>query len=288
DGHTIETLQKGTDDFTEERIIKGMVGRELTNRYPKREDCKIGDVIFEVKNWNVYHPDDANRQMLKDINIKVRAGEVVGLAGLMGAGRTELAMSIFGRTYGQKFSGDICINGKKAEIKSVQDAINHKLAYVSEDRKTYGLILIDSIKFNMTLSALRKFFSRKGVVDQSQEAVKAEEYRHRINVKTNTVEQAVGSLSGGNQQKVVLAKWMLTQPDVLILDEPTRGIDVGAKYEIYTVINELAKSGKAIINISSEMLEIIGTCERTHVRNECEIAGELVARQMTQEAIMGK
>ena len=287
DGHTIETLQQGVDDFSEERIIKGMVGRELTNRYPKREDCKIGDVIFEVKNWNVFHPDDANRQVLKNINLQVRAGEVVGRAGLMGAGRTELAMSIFGRTYGQKISGEICINGKKVEIKNVQDAINNKLAYVSEDRKTYGLVLIDSIKFNMTLSALRKFFSRKGVVDQNKEAVKAEEYRHRINVKTTTVEQAVGSLSGGNQQKVVLAKWMLTEPDVLILDEPTRGIDVGAKYEIYCVINELAKAGKAVIIISSEMPEIIGTCDRTYILNEGEIAGELSSGAITQEAIMG-
>ena len=286
DGHTIETLRKGVDDFSEERIIKGMVGRELTNRYPKREDCPIGDVIFEVKDWNVFHPDDSDRQILKNINLQVHAGEVVGLAGLMGAGRTELAMSLFGQSYGQKISGEIRINGKPVQLKSVKDAINNKLAYVSEDRKTYGLVLIDSIKFNMTLSALRNFFSRKGVVDQNKENVKAEEYRHRINVKTTSVDQTVGSLSGGNQQKVVLAKWMLTEPDVLILDEPTRGIDVGAKYEIYCVINELAKSGKAVIVISSEMPEIIGTCDRTYVINEGEIAGELSGDQITQEAIM--
>ena len=286
DGHTIETLQKGKDDFSEERIIKGMVGRELTNRYPKREGCKVGNVIFEVKDWNVFHPDDANRQILKNINLKVRAGEVVGLAGLMGAGRTELAMSLFGRAYGQKFSGEVYINGQKVELRSVRDAINHKLAYVSEDRKTYGLVLIDSIKFNMTLSALRKFFSSKGVVDQNKEAVKAEEYRHRINVKTNSVEQAVGSLSGGNQQKVLFSRWLQAQPKVLMVDEPTSGVDVGAKYEIYTVINELAKTGKAVIIISSEMPEIIGTCDRTYVLNEGEIAGELVGAEMTQEAIM--
>ncbi|MBR3973642.1 MAG: ATP-binding cassette domain-containing protein [Oscillospiraceae bacterium] len=286
DGHTIETLEKGKDDFSEERIIKGMVGRELTNRYPKRENCPIGDVIFEVKDWNVYHPEDSNRQMLKDVNIQVRAGEVVGLAGLMGAGRTELAMSIFGRSYGQKISGTIKINGKEVEIKSVKDAIDNKLAYVSEDRKTYGLVLIDSIKFNMTLSALKNFFSKNGIVDQNKEDIKAQEYREKINVKTTSVNQAVGSLSGGNQQKVVLAKWMLTEPDVLILDEPTRGIDVGAKYEIYCVINELAKSGKAVIVISSEMPEIIGTCDRTYVINEGEIAGELSGSEITQEAIM--
>ena len=287
DGHTIETMQKGVDDFSEERIIKGMVGRELTNRYPKREGVTIGDTIFELKDWNVYHPDDSNRQMLKNVNIQVKAGEVVGLAGLMGAGRTELAMSVFGRSYGQKISGSVLINGKEVNLKNVKAAIDNKLAYVSEDRKTYGLVLIDSIKFNMTLSALKKFFSKNGVVDQNKEDIKAQEYREKINVKTTSVEQAVGSLSGGNQQKVVLAKWMLTEPDVLILDEPTRGIDVGAKYEIYCVINELAKSGKAVIIISSEMPEIIGTCDRTYVINEGEIAGELVGDEITQEAIMG-
>ena len=286
DGHTIETLHKGVDDFSEERIIKGMVGRELTNRYPKRENCPIGDVIFQVKDWNVYHPEDSERQMLKDVNIQVRAGEVVGLAGLMGAGRTELAMSIFGHSYGQKISGSILINGKEVKLDSVQKAIDHHLAYVSEDRKTYGLVLIDSIKFNMTISALKNFFSKRGVVDDNMEKVRSEEYRKRINVKTNSIDQTVGSLSGGNQQKVVLAKWMLTEPDVLILDEPTRGIDVGAKYEIYCVINELAKAGKAVIVISSEMPEIIGTCDRTYVINEGEIAGELKGDEITQEAIM--
>ena len=287
DGHTIETMEKGVDDFSEERIIKGMVGRELTNRYPKREGVQIGDTIFELKDWNVYHPDDSTRHMLKNVNIQVKAGEVVGLAGLMGAGRTELAMSVFGRSYGQKISGTVKINGKEVVLKHVKDAIDNKLAYVSEDRKTYGLVLIDSIKFNMTLSALKNFFSKHGVVDQNKEDIKAQEYRERINVKTTSVEQAVGSLSGGNQQKVVLAKWMLTEPDVLILDEPTRGIDVGAKYEIYCVINEMAKAGKAVIIISSEMPEIIGTCDRTYVINEGEIAGELVGDEITQEAIMG-
>ena len=287
DGHTIETLRKGADDFSEDRIIKGMVGRELTNRYPKRENCPIGDVIFELKDWNVFHPDDIHRQVLKNINIQVRAGEVVGLAGLMGAGRTELAMSLFGHSYGQNISGTLKINGKEANLKNVRQAIDNKLAYVSEDRKTYGLVLIDSIKFNMSLAALNSFFSHKGVVDDRKEAVEAEKYRRLINVKTNTVDQAVGSLSGGNQQKVVLAKWMLTEPDVLILDEPTRGIDVGAKYEIYCVINDLARAGKAVIVISSEMPEIIGTCDRTYVLNEGEIAGELSGSDITQEAIMG-
>lgn len=286
DGHTIETLTKGVDDFSEERVIKGMVGRELTNRYPAREGVEIGDVIFEVDNWNVYHPDDEKRQMIKDVNIKVRAGEVVGLAGLMGAGRTEFAMSVFGKSYGQKITGTVKINGKEVQLNSVKDAIDNKLAYVSEDRKTYGLVLIDSIKRNMTMAALKNFFSKKGVVNENDEIVSAEEYKKRINVKSNSIEQEVGSLSGGNQQKVVLAKWMLTQPDVLILDEPTRGIDVGAKYEIYCVINDLAKAGKAVIVISSEMQEIIGTCDRVYVINEGEIAGELDKGEVSQEKIM--
>jgi len=286
DGKTIETLEKGKDDFSEARIIKGMVGRELTNRYPEREGVTIGDTIFEVNNWNVYHPDDAGRQIIKDVSFKVKAGEVVGFAGLMGAGRTELAMSIFGKSYGQKISGHIKINGKEVNIKSVKDAIDNKLAYVSEDRKNYGLVSIDSIKGNMTMAALRRFFSKNGIVNQNDEIVSAEEYKKKINVKANSIDQLVGSLSGGNQQKVVLAKWMLTQPDILILDEPTRGIDVGAKYEIYCVINDLAKAGKAVIVISSEMPEIIGTCDRVYVINEGRIAGELNKSELSQEGIM--
>ena len=284
DGKSIETMVKG--EINEDRVIKAMVGRELTNRYPERKDVKIGNTIFEVNNWNVFHPDDGNRQMLKNINISVKAGEVVGLAGLMGAGRTEFAMSLFGQSYGQKISGTVKVNGKEVQVKTVQDAIENKLAYVSEDRKTYGLVLINDIKENMALAARPKFFSKHGVINGNDEILAAEEYKKRINVKANSIEQVVGSLSGGNQQKVVLAKWMLTQPDVLILDEPTRGIDVGAKYEIYCVINDLAKAGKAVIVISSEMPEIIGTCDRVYVINEGEIAGELTKEEVTQEKIM--
>jgi len=286
DGHTIETLRKGVDDFSEDRIIKGMVGREMTNRYPVREGVTIGDTIFEVKNWNVYHPDDAERQMLKNINISVKAGEVVGLAGLMGAGRTELAMSVFGHSYGQKISGQTFMHGKEVHMTNVKQAIDNKLAYVSEDRKGNGLVLIADIKENMVLAARPKFFSKNGVIKGAEEIVAAGKYKERINVKANSIEQVVGSLSGGNQQKVVLAKWMLTEPDVLILDEPTRGIDVGAKYEIYCVINELAKAGKAVIVISSEMPEVIGTCDRVYVINEGEIAGELTKEEVSQERIM--
>ncbi|MCR5649594.1 MAG: sugar ABC transporter ATP-binding protein, partial [Lachnospiraceae bacterium] len=286
DGKTIETLVKGVDDYSEDRVIKAMVGREMTNRYPVREGVNIGDVIFEVKDWNVYHPDDENRQMLKNINIKVRAGEVVGLAGLMGAGRTELAMSLFGHSYGQKITGTVLINGKEVQLKTVKDAVKNKLAYISEDRKTYGLNLIGDIKENMTIAARPFYFSKHGVINENDEIVEAQKYREKINVKSNSINQVVGSLSGGNQQKVVVSKWMMTQPDVLIMDEPTRGIDVGAKYEIYCVINDLAKQGKAVVIISSEMPEIIGTCDRAYVINEGEIAGELAKEDMTQEKIM--
>ena len=283
DGKSIETLVKGKDDISEERIIRGMVGREITNRYPKRKNCKIGDIIMEVKNWTVYHPDNANRKIINDVSFNVRSGEVVGLAGLMGAGRTELAMSIFGKSWGQKISGEIYIHGKKTTINNVKDAVDNGIAYTSEDRKNYGLVLIEDIKQNMTMAALRNYFSDKGVVDSNKEIIDSEEYKSKINIKANSINQTVGTLSGGNQQKVVLAKWMMTQPDILILDEPTRGIDVGAKYEIYCVINELAKSGKAIIVISSEMPEIIGTCDRVYAISDGEIAGELSKRYVSSK-----
>lgn len=286
DGKTIETLVKGIDDFSEERVIKGMVGREMTNRYPLRDNCKIGEPVFEISRWNVFHPDNASRRIIKDVSFNVRAGEVVGLAGLMGAGRTELAMSIFGKAYGQKISGEMKMHGKKVNIKTVKDATDNKIAYTSEDRKNYGLILIDDIKHNMTMAGLRQYFSKWGIVNANAEILQAEQYKSRINIKSRSINQTVGTLSGGNQQKVVLAKWMMTQPDVLILDEPTRGIDVGAKYEIYCVINELAKSGKAVIIISSEMPEIIGMCDRAYVLNNGAIAAELQRNELSQENIM--
>lgn len=285
DGQTIETIDKNTDEITEDRIIKDMVGRELTNRYPERES-HIGDVCFEVKNWNVFHPDDPDRQIIKNANFNVCRGEVVGFAGLMGAGRTELAMSIFGKAYGSKISGEVYKDGKKLKISTVKDAIDNGIAYVSEDRKQYGLVLINDIKWNMTLASLGSHFSKNNVIDQNKEILQAEEYKKKINVKANSIEQEVGSLSGGNQQKVVLAKWMMSEPDVLILDEPTRGIDVGAKYEIYTIINSLADAGKAVIVISSEMPELLGICDRVYVINEGEIAGEVQKKDLSQELIM--
>ena len=283
DGQTIQTLYKGKDSFDEDTIIKGMVGRELTNRYPKREDCKIGDIVFEIDNWNVYN---SNRHVLKDISFNVREGEVLGIAGLMGSGRTELAMSIFGKTYGDNISGSVKVHGKEVTIKSVKDAIENKIAYTSEDRKTYGLVLIDDIKHNMTMSSLKMLFSKFGIINDNEEILKSQEYKKLLNLKSSSVNQTVSSLSGGNQQKVVLAKWMLSNPDVLILDEPTRGIDVGAKYEIYSVINDLVKMGKAVIIISSELPEIIGMSDRVYVLNEGKIVGELKKEEIDQVNIM--
>lgn len=284
DGSTIETLDKKTDDISENRIIQGMVGRELSDRFPKREP-KIGEVLMEVKNWNVYHPLYTERKVVDNVSIKVKKGEVVGISGLMGAGRTELAMSLFGKSYGDKISGQLFLQGKKVHLDTVQDAIKHKLAYVTEDRKGNGLILSNPIKINTTLANLDAI-STHSIIDKDKEYAVAVEYKEKLKTKCPSVEQNVGNLSGGNQQKVLLAKWMFTDPDVLILDEPTRGIDVGAKYEIYCIINQLVAEGKSVIMISSEMPEILGMCDRIYVMNEGRIVGELEGKEVTQELIM--
>ena len=266
DGSTIETLVKGVDDFSEERIIKGMVGRELTDRFPRREP-KIGDVSMEVRDWTVFHPLYEGRKVCDRVNINVRRGEVVGISGLMGAGRTELAMSIFGKSYGADISGALLMDGAEVHLNSVQDAINHKLAYVTEDRKGNGLILSTPIRENTTLAKMDKI-SRNKVLDKDLEIQVANEYREKLHTKCASIEQPVGNLSGGNQQKVLLAKWMFADPEVLILDEPTRGIDVGAKYEIYCIINQLVAEGKSVVMISSELPEVLGMCDRIYVMNE--------------------
>ena len=284
DGSTIETLTKGVDDFSESRIIKGMVGRELSDRFPRRVP-NIGEVMMEVKNWNVYHPLHKDRKVVKDVNINVRKGEVVGISGLMGAGRTELAMSIFGKSYGENITGQIFINGKEVELNTVRSAIKHGLAYVTEDRKGNGLILSNPIKTNTTLANLDAVSSRL-VIDKHKEYAVAVDYKEKLKTKCPTVEQNVGNLSGGNQQKVLLAKWMFADPEILILDEPTRGIDVGAKYEIYCIINQLVADGKSVIMISSELPEILGMCDRIYVMNEGRMVGELEGKEATQEKIM--
>ena len=284
DGATIETLDKEKDDISESRIIKGMVGRELSDRFPKREP-HIGEVMMEVKDWNVYHPLYAERKVVDNVNISVKKGEVVGISGLMGAGRTELAMSLFGKSYGDNISGQLFINGKEVHLNSVQEAIKNKLAYVTEDRKGNGLILSNPIKINTTLANLDAI-SQHGIIDKDKEYSVAVEYKDKLKTKCPTVEQNVGNLSGGNQQKVLLAKWMFADPDILILDEPTRGIDVGAKYEIYCIINQLVAEGKSVIMISSELPEILGMCDRIYVMNEGKIVGELKGSEATQELIM--
>ncbi|MCI9429698.1 MAG: sugar ABC transporter ATP-binding protein [Lachnospiraceae bacterium] len=285
DGSTIETLDKKTDDITEDRIIKGMVGRDLTDRFPKRENVKIGDVLMEVKGWNVYHPLYTERKVVDDVSMNVRRGEVVGISGLMGAGRTELAMSIFGKSYGTNISGQLFINGKEVHLRNVKEAINNKLAYVTEDRKGNGLILSNPIKINTTMANLDAV-STHTVIDKDKEYGVAVDYKEKLHTKCPTVEQNVGNLSGGNQQKVLLAKWMFADPDVLILDEPTRGIDVGAKYEIYCIINQLVAEGKSVIMISSELPEVLGMCDRIYVMNEGRIVGELAREEASQEVIM--
>ena len=285
DGSTIETLDKKTDDITEDRIIKGMVGRDLTDRFPKRDNVKIGDVLMEVKGWNVYHPLYTERKVVDDVSMNVRRGEVVGISGLMGAGRTELAMSIFGKSYGTNISGQLFINGKEVHLRNVKEAINNKLAYVTEDRKGNGLILSNPIKINTTMANLDAV-STHTVIDKDKEYGVAVDYKEKLHTKCPTVEQNVGNLSGGNQQKVLLAKWMFADPDVLILDEPTRGIDVGAKYEIYCIINQLVAEGKSVIMISSELPEVLGMCDRIYVMNEGRIVGELAREEASQEVIM--
>ncbi|MBR6391326.1 MAG: sugar ABC transporter ATP-binding protein [Lachnospiraceae bacterium] len=285
DGATIETLDKHTTEIDEARIIKGMVGREITDRFPKRENVAIGDINMEVDNWTVYHPVYTERKVVDNVSLNVRKGEVVGIYGLMGAGRTELAMSIFGRSYGYDIQGTLKVGGKEVTLKNPREAINAKIAYVTEDRKGNGLVLSNPIRVNNSLANLVGVSSH-GIIDMDKEYQVAVEYKEKLKTKTPSVEQNVGNLSGGNQQKVLLAKWMFTDPDVLILDEPTRGIDVGAKYEIYCIINDLVSMGKSVIMISSELPEVIGMSDRIYIMNEGKFMGEMKASEATQENIM--
>lgn len=284
DGATIETIDCHQDQITEDRIIRGMVGRDLTHRFPPRES-NIGDVIFEVRDWNVYHPIHEDRKVSNNVNIHVRKGEVVGIAGLMGAGRTELAMSIFGHAYGTRISGKVYRHGKEIDVSTIDKAIRNGIAYATEDRKAYGLVLIDAIKDNITLANLEAV-SKGGVVNEPREMNATTDYREKLNIKCSSIMQQAVNLSGGNQQKVVLSKWLFAGPEILILDEPTRGIDVGAKFEIYTIVNRLAEEGKAIILISSELPEILGICDRIYVMRDGKIVGEMPAKEASQELIM--
>ncbi len=287
DGTTIETLDKSKDSLSEERIIKGMVGRDMKLRFPKRDSIISNENVLEVSEFTVHHPMTPERKVVDHVSFVVKKGEVVGIAGLMGAGRTELAMGLFGKSYGRNITGKVKINGKEIILRRVKDAIENKLAYVTEDRKGNGLILSKSIAMNTTLSSLKKV-SHKGVLDKEKEYVVANNYRDKLKTKCTSVWQNVGNLSGGNQQKVLLAKWMFANPDILILDEPTRGIDVGAKYEIYCIINELVAEGKSVILISSELPEVIGMCDRIYVMCDGKMVGELGKEEATSETIMTK
>jgi putative multiple sugar transport system ATP-binding protein len=285
DGQTIRTLDASKGEVSENTLIKLMVGREIDNIYPKKEKREIGEVVISVENWNAYDPE-LGRSVLKDINFHVNKGEIVGFAGLMGSGRTELALSIFGNPAGYNITGEISILGSKKRFAHPRDAINAGVAYVTEDRKGDGLILIQDVKQNITLANLKEIANRNIVNDNSEVKV-ANEYRVSLNIKTPSVEQKVSNLSGGNQQKVSLGKWLFVKPDVLLLDEPTRGIDVGAKYEIYTIMNRLIEQGMSIIMISSELPEVLGMSDRIYIVSAGRISGELPIEEATQEKIMG-
>ncbi|WP_090096716.1 multiple monosaccharide ABC transporter ATP-binding protein [Lentzea jiangxiensis] len=282
DGRTIETLP--AQGLSEERIIAGMVGRDLEHRFPPRTP-DIGEEVLRIEDWTVHSPAQPDRVVVDRATLSVRRGEIVGLAGLMGAGRTELAMSVFGRSYGVGISGRVLKDGREIDTRSVQAAIRNGLAYVSEDRKRYGLNLIEGVQRNVSAAALGKL-SKRGWVNENEEYTVAERFRRSMGIRTSTVTTPTGTLSGGNQQKVVLAKWMFTDPDVLILDEPTRGIDVGAKYEIYSIINDLAAQGRAVLVISSELPELLGLCDRVYALSEGRITGEVSREEATQERLM--
>ncbi len=284
DGKTIATMDAKSPETTESAIIRAMVGRDLNSMFPPR-DPQIGAELFRVEDWSVFHPVDTNRPIVENASFHVNAGEIVGFAGLMGAGRTELAMSIFGRSWGSKISGRAFKRGEEIQLRTVDEAIRNGLAYATEDRKRYGLNLIGDITVNVSAAALARL-ARIGVVDRFREYKVADSYRYKMNIKAPSVTAITGKLSGGNQQKVVLSKWIFSGPDVLILDEPTRGIDVGAKYEIYGIINELAAQGKAVIVISSELPEVIGLSDRIYTISDGRISGEVSRKDADQETLM--
>jgi putative multiple sugar transport system ATP-binding protein len=287
DGQSVETLRltgEGAGAVDEDRLIRGMVGRSLGTRFPERAPV-IGAPFFEVKGWTVRHPHNPDRLVCKNASFFVRCGEIVGVAGLMGAGRTELARSLFGRSYGIYEGGQIFKNGRELHLHTVADAIRQRIAYVTEDRKMLGLNLLDSIRATVVAADLTRV-SRRGVIDRRQEYAVAEEYRQSLRIKAPSVNIGVAQLSGGNQQKVILGKWLFTEPDVLILDEPTRGIDVGAKYEIYALIQQLAAAGKGVILISSELPELLGLADRIYTLCEGAITGVLDRAEANQERLM--
>ena len=284
DGHSIITLDAHKGEVSEQVLIKHMVGREIDNIYPPRAHERSDEVVMEVSDWTVYDPA-VERTILKNVRFNLKKGEIVGFAGLMGSGRTELALSVFGNPVNYQIKGNLRVNGEERHFGHPREAMNAGIAYVSEDRKRNGLILIQEVRQNITLANLRALV-RRAVIDGNAEIKVANEYRQSLNIKTPTIQQLVGNLSGGNQQKVSLAKWLFVQPNILILDEPTRGIDVGAKFEIYTLMNQLVEQGMSIIMISSELPEVLGMSDRVYVMSGGEITGELPVEEATQEKIM--
>ncbi|MCL2441342.1 MAG: ATP-binding cassette domain-containing protein [Treponema sp.] len=284
DGQSISTYDVKKDNLTEEIIIKDMVGRDLTQRFPERKSSP-GETVLEVKNWTVYHPDYHDIKVVDNVSFYLRKGEILAFCGPMGAGRTELMMSLFGNSYGFRSEGEFFVNGKPCKYASPHEAIKSGLGYVSEDRKSLGLVLIQDIKTNIAHSSLDKI-SKFGVVNSQLEILEAERYRKELNIRTPSINQIVRNLSGGNQQKVVLSKALLADPDILIIDEPTRGIDIGAKTEIYGILNNIISAGKSVIMITSELPEALGMADRFYVMNEGRIKGELGKNEATQEKIM--
>jgi len=280
DGKTILTDDKTA--MPEERMVRTMVGRELTTMFPRRPHT-AGQVVLEVKHWTVRNPvtDDL---ACDDISFEVRKGEILGIAGLMGAGRTELVTSIFG-VWGQRVGGELWLEGQRLVAEGAGQAIRAGLGLVSEDRKRFGLVLGMDVKQNSTLASLKRI-AKLGVINKNEEIKRAGHYARELRTKTPSLEQRVGNLSGGNQQKVVLAKWLLTHPKVLFLDEPTRGIDVGAKVEIYNIMNDLVDQGVCVVMISSELPEVLGMSDRILVMHEGQLTGAFAREEATQEKVM--
>ena len=284
DGKSIASYDVKEVKLTEEQIIRDMVGRDLTHRFPERKS-KPGNTVMEVRNWSVYHPEYHSIKVVDNASFEVRKGEILAFCGPMGAGRTELMMSIFGRSYGNRSEGELYIDGKPVYLTSSRAAMNSGLGYISEDRKGLGLILIQDVKTNISNSSLGNI-SKFGVIDNMQEIKLAEKFRKDLNIKTPTINQIVRNLSGGNQQKVVVSRSLAADPEIFIVDEPTRGIDVGAKTEIYNILNDLSAAGKSVIMVSSELPEALGMADRIYVMNEGKIKGVLSHEEATQEKIM--
>jgi len=280
DGEVISTSEKR--DASRDKVVSDMVGRKITGYYPK-ETVEIGKPILRIENFTIPHPYNAMKNIVENVSFELHQSEILGIAGLVGSGRSELVNAIFGSIWRKE--GDIYIDGKKVEIKKPSDAIKHGIGLITEDRKKDGLIEILSVKENITLAMLR-MISKLGVINFQKERDQAEVYYEKLNIKAPGLDTLIQTLSGGNQQKVVLSKWLMSNPRILLMDEPTRGIDVGAKHEIYKIMIELVKKGISIIMISSEMPELLAICDRFIILSSGKIRGEFKAGETSHEHIM--